>query len=210
MNRQVDISSYHPWVMENVREFKALAKAESPEFTASWDDINLVLLNQFIMDSTEYGVRRWERMLKITPLPSDTLLARKMRILSRLWTRTPFTWRTLNIYLQLVCERYDLFPRFHEYLINLNAWMKDGMTQEELSYTLRQMIPANMGIGIKHLFDVPAKISVGAAFSSGQVLTIHPLLKTKHTATGVLRAGVLVYTAQTMTIRPMNRKEDEN
>lgn len=94
--RQVKIEEYWPLIVKNTDEFQQIAVAENPEFNKLAECIYRVLKDGFIHDATEYGVERWESILKLTPAETDTLDDRKARILTQLSVKIPYTWRVLE------------------------------------------------------------------------------------------------------------------
>ncbi len=62
--RDRPLIDYLPMVLKNVREFQLIIETEQPEIFKLFEAIQLVLDNQFVLSSTEYGVKRWEKMLK--------------------------------------------------------------------------------------------------------------------------------------------------
>lgn len=94
--RDVDIEKYWPAVVRKAAEFQQIAIAENPEFNQLFECIMRVLGEGFIHDATEYGVARWESMLGLVPNLTDTLEDRKIRILTYLTLRRPYTWRVLQ------------------------------------------------------------------------------------------------------------------
>lgn len=95
-SRIIAIESYWAAVVRDTDEFKQIAIAENPEFNKLGECIRRVLQDSFIHDSTEYGVSRWENMLNIVPELTDTLEDRKIRVLTQLNVRLPYTWRVLK------------------------------------------------------------------------------------------------------------------
>lgn len=95
-NRIVAIENYWAAVVRDSAEFKQIASAENPEFNKLNECIRRMLEDTFINDATEYGVSRWETILKIVPDVNDTLEDRKIRILTQLNIRLPYTWRMLK------------------------------------------------------------------------------------------------------------------
>ena len=95
-NRVVAIENYWAAVVRGTDEFQQIAIAENPEFNKLGEYIRRVLQDSFIHDSTEYGVKRWEKMLNIVPEKTDSLEDRKIRILTQLNLQLPYTWRTLQ------------------------------------------------------------------------------------------------------------------
>ena len=88
--------NYLPEVLRNYREFQKIFEAEEPEFENSQNELSKVLKDFFVEDASERGVRRWEKVLKITPKATDSLEDRKFKILSKLVKRLPYTHRILE------------------------------------------------------------------------------------------------------------------
>ena len=95
--RQVTIEEYWPLIVKNTAEFGQIAVAENPEFNNLAACIYRVLKDSFIdADMTEYGVSRWEKILKLVPAAGATLDDRKAAILTYLSIKLPYTWRVLK------------------------------------------------------------------------------------------------------------------
>ena len=95
-SRIIAIENYWAAVVRETDEFQQVAIAENPEFNKLGECIKRVLQDSFIHDATEYGVGRWEKMLNIVPELTDTLEDRKIRVLTQLNVRLPYTWRVLK------------------------------------------------------------------------------------------------------------------
>ena len=95
-NRTVAIEKYWAAIVGNTEEFRQIAVAENPEFNKLSECIYKCLKDSFIHDATEYGVGRWESMLNIVSTPNESLEERKIRILTYLNIRLPYTWRVLK------------------------------------------------------------------------------------------------------------------
>ena len=100
-----NLIDYLPPVLKKVREYQAITNAENPEFQQVFDTSEEVLSNLFIHDATEYGVGRWEKILGIIPKATESLDARKFRILTRLNEQLPYTMRTLKQQLEALCGK---------------------------------------------------------------------------------------------------------
>lgn len=137
---------YLPPFMQEYEEVKQIMGSEQPEFDALWNECEKVLNNQFIMDASEKGVERWERMLKITPKDTDTLDERKFRILARMKQELPYNIRKLEETLVLLCGEgnfyIDLQPSV--YRIEIKLALSNKSNYEEVVDLLSKMIPANM------------------------------------------------------------------
>lgn len=96
-NRIIDIRNYWSPVVRNTAEFQQIAKAVNPELNTLQDCIYRILNHVFIDENTtEYGVRCWENDLNISPENGDTLEDRKIRILTYLNIRLPYTLPVLK------------------------------------------------------------------------------------------------------------------
>lgn len=95
-NRVIAIENYWANVVRNTGEFQQIANAENPEFIKLSECIKRMLQESFINEASEYGVSRWENMLKLAPNLDDTLEDRKVRVLTYLNIRLPYTWRILK------------------------------------------------------------------------------------------------------------------
>lgn len=95
-NRIIAIEDYWRSVTRNSPDCQQIAIAMNPEFNKLSQCIKECLNEGFIKDATEYGVGRWEKMLNIIPELNDSLEDRKVRILTQLNVRLPYTWRVLE------------------------------------------------------------------------------------------------------------------
>ena len=86
MIREVDLVSYLPPFMAEYREVREALDAENPEFAIAWQAADCTLRNAFIETADEYGIGRFEQMLKIYPSGTDTLESRRRRVAGR-WFR---------------------------------------------------------------------------------------------------------------------------
>ena len=94
--RIVDISKYWIQIIRNTNEFKQIAIAENPEFNGLLDAIYRALKDGFILEATDYGVSRWEKILGLVVTEGMTLEDRKVQILTHLSVKLPYTWRVLK------------------------------------------------------------------------------------------------------------------
>ena len=83
MIREVDLVSYLPPFMAKYREPAAALEAEDPEFLLAWSAADRILNNRFLSTADEYGISRFEKMLKIYPDKADDIETRRTRVLLR-------------------------------------------------------------------------------------------------------------------------------
>lgn len=107
--RTVAIEEYWPLIVKNTAEFGQIANAENPEFNELAQCIYRALHDSFVLDATDYGVRRWEAILDITPAVGATLDERKVAILNFLSIKLPYTWRVLKEMIASIVGGEDKF-----------------------------------------------------------------------------------------------------
>lgn len=103
MIREVDLVSYLPPFMADFKEVAVTLEAENPEFKIIWDAANQVLYNEFIATADEYGISRFEAILKILPSKEDTLESRRARVQARWFNAIPYTMKALISKLIALC-----------------------------------------------------------------------------------------------------------
>lgn len=155
LDREINILNYLPDFIKEFREFKKLAEAENPELLILWETYENVRDDQFIKDSTENGVKSWERILKIIPKGSDTLEARKFRILTRLNEKLPYTYTKLEQQLASLCGEtgYSLKLLNNEYTLFVRVALAVKSNFEEVKKLLQKMVPANLIIDLSLLYN---------------------------------------------------------
>lgn len=168
MDREIDILNYLPNVIKEFREFKALAIAENPELIALWEVLENVMNDQFVNDSTENGVKRWESILKIVPRGTDSLDIRKFRILTRLNEQLPYTMTTLENQLLTLCgaDGYSVELENENYtlIVKVNLIAKGKFN--EVDALLNRTVPANIVIDLRLLYNQHSTLK---QFTHGQL-----------------------------------------
>ncbi len=94
--RIVAIENYWVSIVRDTAEFQQIAKAENPEFNELLDCIYRLLKDSFIHEATEYALERWEKILGLVVTDDMTLDERRVKILTALSIKLPYTWRVLK------------------------------------------------------------------------------------------------------------------
>jgi hypothetical protein len=155
LDREISLIDYLPGVLREVKEFKALSGSENPEVLKLWEELENVLDDQFINDSTINGLKRWENILKIKPLDTDTLSDRKFRILSRLNEQLPYTYNNLDAQLTLLCGKggYRLNLDNREYALTVKVALTAKKKFSEVGNLLARVVPCNIVISLLLLYN---------------------------------------------------------
>lgn len=147
-HRIVDISKYWIQIIRNTNEFKQIAIAENPEFNGLLDAIYRALKDGFIIEATDYGVSRWEKILKLVVTEGMTLEDRKVQILNYLSVKLPYTWRVLK---QMLTE-YLGDGNFNMSIDNDTETFTLSLTAgamsktDEIDQLLKRVLPENLVI----------------------------------------------------------------
>ena len=146
---------YLPPVLQEIREFQAIMACEDPEIHLLCGAVAKTRDDQFIISATEYGVRRYESILDITPKLTFTLEERKFAILTRMNEQLPFTFRMLHRMLAELCGPGGyvalLEPGIKELHVKLALTAVNNYNVVELM--LRRVCPANLLITISIMYN---------------------------------------------------------
>lgn len=153
MIREVDLVTYLPSFMQKYQEPVAALEAENPEFAIAWDGAHRILYNHFISTADEYGIRRFEKMLGISPAEEDTLESRRSRVQSKWFSKLPYTLRILLQKLTVLCggTGFKVTEYFEEgYTLTLETGLELYGQVEELSDILDTLLPCNMTASVRN------------------------------------------------------------
>lgn len=147
--------SYLPPFMREYSQLQAVFAAEQAEVEALWNACETALNDQFVGDATANGVGRWEKILKITAKPSDSLADRKFRILVKLNEQLPYTFTTLKKSLTDICGRdgYTMALDAAGYSLTVKVNLANKNNFEDVSELLGKVVPANIILRLELLYN---------------------------------------------------------
>ena len=146
MSREINLIDYLPPFLQGYREMQAIMTAENPEFQAVSDEGQVVLDNTFILYCNEDGIARFERMLGIYPLPSDTLESRQSRVLTRWNDVVPYTLKAFISKLSTLQGDNNIQITIYndQYKIKVVTHLEKQGQQDDLAYFFRTVLPCNL------------------------------------------------------------------
>lgn len=153
---------YIPEFLRDVKEYEAiLTLAEQPEMVELWEAEENALKDQFIMDATENGVSRWEKILGIVPKKSDTLDERKFSILTRTSEQLPFTLTTLKEQLKSLCgeDGYEVGLDANNYTLTVFVALTSRSSFNDVDSLLKRVVPANLIINLSLKYNQQNAVS---------------------------------------------------
>ena len=167
MIRDVNLLEYLPPFMQEYAEMQQIMNAEQPDVQVLEDETEIIKNNQFIQSCNIVGIRKFEQLMHIVPLPDDTLDARISRVLTRWNDVVPYTKQTLKAKLDTLCGvgNYTMIPNFDAYTLDIITHLELSGQVDELDYILSYMIPANIVLTARNeinmLMNATAKIASG-------------------------------------------------
>lgn len=149
INRVVKIERYWANVFSSLREAQQIAKAENPEFSLLWEHVRQFLNDCFVQTAQEAIIARWESIIGIVPLVTDTMETRRNRILYMMSVTLPYTLRMLkHVYLaQIVGEgnyTVEVDPVACTIIVNINP--ANVHQREDVASMLDTILPCNMAL----------------------------------------------------------------
>lgn len=157
---------YWPPFLQEVEDFALLAKAQQPEFD-KWELAVQQFPEDFFLSTlSEYGVKRWEKVLGIQAGDGLPLEQRRRQIQMAYASSLPYTYRSLLQFLHSIHPEIQAAIVFYLYLLRVEV--PHGIGQmEALRKALREMVPANMVVEVAS--GAVMEVSAGAVlgFSHG-------------------------------------------
>ena len=146
-----------PQYMRQYKEIKEIMKTEDSEIDELNNNLSKVLKNAFIDDCDEFGIKKYEKLLKIVPNSTETLESRKARVKLRWNDNIPYTKRTLIEKLNVLCgvNSYDL-DITDEYYIHLLINLSLFSQIKTLEDVLDDMLPMNIFYEIDNIIECNA------------------------------------------------------
>lgn len=152
---QRNLIEYLPSVLQEFEEFKELFKAEQKQVNELWEVIYGILNEAFIDTAEDTGLKRWETILNITPLDTDTTAVRRMRIQAKLIEDVPYTWNNLKKMLGSLCgeDGYTLELKNKEYTLVIKVALTSKKMKEEVTTMCDRVVPANLILDIDLMYN---------------------------------------------------------
>ena len=171
------LETYYPNIMQQVREFQKIAEVEDHEFNAAWQCAEDVFSDEFIESLTANGCKRWESILKLHPLSSDTLEVRRKRILVKINTVVPYTHRSFQNILNAIYGdgKAKISLNYNQYNFWLDLAAEILPKSAELRSLSREIIPANLTINVSNTQTAKLNLYTGAAMQQYKKITIQPM-----------------------------------
>lgn len=155
-----------------------LVKTENPEFTLAAQEADSMVNELFIQTATDMGLKRFEKILGISPGKGDSLESRRSAIMTRWNDITPYTMTALKnkiIAIQGNEEVEIILSTNRPYEIEIITNLEFPGQVNDLAYLIQTMIPCNLVIHsvniIKGQSETRLGYGVGASITGNLLLT---------------------------------------
>ena len=142
----VNIREKFPHIYEGFIEIGALSSSEQIIFTQGESEYLQLVNNQWVLTANVEGLEEYENMFDILPDPSDSIQLRRERLINRLSTAPPYTFRylqqRLNSFLGSGNYIITLIP--DEYYCHFIVHVGEIGKLDELIKIFVEIIPANL------------------------------------------------------------------
>ena len=177
LSRKVDLKSYNDYeTIGKSPDWIDWTGSESLEFDFVAKRILKIYADRFILQASEYGIGRYEKILGIEPGKNESLEERRKRVYL-LWNKKiRWTHRTflkwLDVYLGK--DNYKLSLDYDKYGIEIDVIVKESLyfDLDDLGRQVRDIIPANLTQFIRIKFIRDQKIFYGMYGQKAKRITI--------------------------------------
>ena len=152
---QTDILEYLPDFLKDVKEIVIHAKAVQPELADLWAAAENAYSDQFLYTMTENGIKRWEKMLKISPMGTDSLEDRRFRIINRVNAQLPYSYRMIEAHLTQMCgaDGYTMAYDKDTWTLSIKIALTSKKQFAEIQSMVSEMIPTNIILSVDLLYN---------------------------------------------------------
>ncbi len=155
MRQPNDILSYLPEVFKSIKEFKVFADCVNPELQKVWDAVAAAYNDLNLYTMGEDKIKRWEKILKVQPMGTDTIEDRRFRIINRLNAILPYTYRMLEYHLTQMCgaDGYTVKRDIAASLLTIRIALTSKKQYSEILEFVKEMIPADLVLDFSLLYN---------------------------------------------------------
>lgn len=145
-----NIEEYFPNVIRPAPEITQVAKSVNTELNILWRQLCQWVLGNFVYDTDETTIRRWEKMFGLEANETLPLEDRQFAILSHGISDRPYTHRKLEIILDALCGKgnYRISLNYSQYSIEVFIDLGVKFQQDIVRNVLFKILPANLMLSV--------------------------------------------------------------
>ncbi|HBF3279860.1 YmfQ family protein [Clostridioides difficile] len=177
MDKEINLINYLPQILQDKEEYIKVFNVENKEIKTLHDKLNDLASDQFLEDLTISGIKRWEKIMSITPKSNESLEDRRFRIFSKYISKLPYSERFLRNWLDNIVGEgnYELTINNDTYNIHLESDARNQDWFEEVHSFVSNIKPCNMTLDYTRvLVSKDNGMYFGATTITGHEITIYP------------------------------------
>jgi len=159
--REVDILSYLPPILHEIREIVEIANVENSSLESVWQAIEDALNNQFILTANKEGLARYEKMLDLKVPATDSVETRRFRLLTRFNEQPPYTNKVTKKLLDTLLGEghYDYIRDAANKTLTVKLELTVKGQFDAVVAMLERVTPQNMVLTIEIRYNTHQKLS---------------------------------------------------
>lgn len=148
MSRDKNAIEYLPKYMGVLYEIKELYRGIQPELDEVYSVLDSSLEECFVLTCESFGLERYEEMLGISPLPTDTIEDRRLRILTAINGDTPYTFERIYSKLKVLCGEDNVYMEYAKdiYTLRILIQLEAKNQLDTIKTMLKKMLPCNISL----------------------------------------------------------------
>lgn len=154
--------------MQTYEEIEQILNVEQEQIEGLWEALKGLLNESFVSEQSEIGTKRWESILNITPLDTDSTQFRNFRIQSRLIEDLPFTYRTLQNQLKALCgeDGYETILDGDNFTFYVKVALITKKLKGAVEELCERVVPLNLFIDVVLMYNTHGMLK---PFTHGQL-----------------------------------------
>lgn len=147
---------YLPEFLRRYREYRYIFDyGDQPEITRVESSAEDLYNNMLVLSANEEGIRRYEKMLHISPAVGAEIEERRFTILAILNTQLPYSERKLQEILINLCgsDGFVLKVDPGKYSVNVRVALKNKNMRDAVSDLLERILPANLVYDVRTMYN---------------------------------------------------------
>lgn len=198
----VDILKYLPEFLARSQRFKATNDADSKEHDAIRTDLQC-LLDQFYVETTTWGIERWEELVGITPQNGAGIEARRSAVMLKLKkppsVTVAFLEKLINEYIADKSGAVIYRPETYSADFNVPLLNKENMAG--MTRDVRIYIPAHIGTVYKAHTLTDAENRIAMLASTVKTIDVYPAAVEQIQLEPTLYVALAMTTTEELTLQ---------
>lgn len=140
----MQLRDYWPAYLQQLREFGYIAQAEQPELESLTSAFASAVDDFYLETLTLDGVIRWEQIMRIPSVSTDSLEDRRSRVMLTYMFQTPYTLNSLIAYITTISNDAIITVDYANRILHISAVLTGQQQRDTLRQLVEQRAPANM------------------------------------------------------------------